>query len=94
MTNIENNLKSNELNIKIGSCIQLDTYSEIFDVFLSSYCDVIKANSRYLKSITVSDWLCRIDSLKYDLLFLNTCIQKELEGRSFDTCDYILKYNE
>lgn len=94
MTEIEKHLKLNEDKMRLGACIQFENYLEMFDMFMDVFKTKIEENSPLFDNdILVGDWLAELDRLHGQITFFTMSIQKDLENKKFNSCDYFIKYN-
>ena len=93
MTDIEKNFEENKDKMKIGFCIQIETYLEILDITFDELQKNIVDNEKLFENLPLGDWQNAVDRIKADISFLFVLIEKDLENKKYNTCDYLLKYN-
>lgn len=94
MNEIQKNLEKQKETMKVGACIQFETYLEMVDVVLKSFKSKIEENSQLFDNdIPCSDFIYQLDNLQDQVAFFTMMVQKELENKNFDSCDYFIKYN-
>lgn len=95
MDEIQKNLEKHKETMKVGACIQFETYLEMIDIVLKTFKSKIEENSQlFNKDIPFMDFIYQLENLQEQFSFFTMMVQKELENKNFDSCDYFIKYND
>lgn len=94
MNEIQKDLEKYKDTMKIGACIQFETYLEFVDIVLGTFKSKIEENSQLFDNdIPYRDFYNQLDSLQDQISFFTMLVQKELENKNFNSCDYFIKYH-
>lgn len=94
MNEIEKNLEKYKDTMKIGACIQFETYLEFVDIVLGTFKSKIEENSQLFdNNISYREFYDQLNSLQDQISFFTMLVQKELENNDFDSCDYFIKFH-
>lgn len=94
MNEIQKDLEKYKDTMKIGACIQFETYLEFVDIALGTFKSKIEENSQLFDNdIPYRDFYNQLDSLQDQISFFTMLVQKELENKNFNSCDYFIKYH-
>ena len=95
MNEIQKNLEKHKETMKVGACIQFETYLEMVDIVLKAFKSKIEENSQLFDNdIPCRDFIYQLDNLQNQVAFFTMMVQKELENKNFNSCDYFIKYND
>ena len=95
MSEIVKDFEKHKDTMRIGACIQFETYLELLNMVLKTFKLKIEENSILFDgSIPYGDFFHQLDVLGSHISFFTMLVQKELEDKKFNCCDYFLKYNK
>ena len=94
MNNIQKGIEKNKYTMRVGACIQFETYLEMIDLVFKTFKFKIEENSELFDdNISSGEFFRQFDILQEQISFFVMLVQKEIEKRKFDSCDYFIKYN-
>ena len=80
--------------MRVGACIQFETYLEMIDLVFKTFKFKIEENSELFDdNISSGEFFRQFDILQEQISFFVMLVQKEIEKGKFDSCDYFIKYN-
>lgn len=92
MSRVDEDIEVNKEKIKIGFCVQIESYLEILDITFDELLKHIEENEKLFSNFPLSEFTNAIDRIKSDISFLFIIIEDKLQDEKFNICDYLLKY--